>query len=46
MACHEEIENEVGLPELRAAAMQADDEIQDASDRLLNVLTTLDTTRR
>lgn len=46
MACREEIENEVSLPELRAAAMKADDEIQDASDRLLNVLTTLDTTRR
>jgi hypothetical protein len=42
----EKIEQEVGLPELRAAAMQVDEEIQEASDTLLNILTTLDTTRR
>ena len=42
----EEIEQEVGLPELRAAALMADDDIQDAADALLNILAALDTTRR
>jgi len=42
----EEIEQEVGLPELRAAALKADDDIQDAADALLNILAALDTTRR
>ena len=42
----EDIELDIGLPELRAAAMQVDDEIQDAADALLHVLSTLDTTRR
>ena len=42
----EDIELEIGLPELRATAMQADEEIQDAADALLHVLSSLDTTRR
>jgi hypothetical protein len=42
----EEIEQEMHVPELRAAARQVDDEIQDESDTLLNILSSLDTTRR
>lgn len=40
------IELEVGLPALRAAAMAADEEVADGADALMNLLTTLDTTRR
>lgn len=45
-ASRDKIEQDYRLPDLRAAAMQIDDEIQEASDALLNVLTSLDTTRR
>jgi hypothetical protein len=42
----EMIEMEVGLPELRAAAMAADEAVADGADAFMNMLTTLDTTRR
>jgi hypothetical protein len=42
----EEIEQDVGLPALRAAAMAADDAVHDASNTLLTVLSSIDTTRR
>lgn len=42
----DEIAVELGLPQLRAAALQADDSVRDTSDCLLNILSTLDTTRR
>jgi hypothetical protein len=42
----EEIEQELGLPELRAAARQVDEDLQDESGTLLNILSALDTTRR
>jgi hypothetical protein len=42
----EEIAVEVGLPQLHAAALQADQQVQDTANCLLNVLSTLDTTRR
>ena len=46
MVSREQIEMEVGLPQLRASAMAADESIVDASDSLMNLLATLDTTRR
>jgi hypothetical protein len=46
IARREEIEQELGLPELRAAAWQVDEELQDESGTLLNILSALDTTRR
>jgi hypothetical protein len=46
LASRVEIEHECRLPELRAAAMTADEEIEDAAGALLNILSTLDTTRR
>ena len=42
----EEIEQEMGVPELRAVARQVDDELQDESGTLLNIISLLDTTRR
>lgn len=42
----DEIGMELGLPRLRAAAMSADDAVRDTADSLLNVLSSLDTTRR
>lgn len=46
LASRENIELEVGLPELRAAAMAADDAVEDAAGSLLNIISNLDTTRR
>ena len=46
MASRTEIEHECRLPELRAAAMAADEAIEDTAGSLLNILSTLDTTRR
>jgi hypothetical protein len=46
LASRETIEHEVGLPELRAAALAADEDVEDASGGLLNILSNLDTTRR
>jgi hypothetical protein len=46
LASRENIEHEVGLPELRAAAMAADEAVEDASGSLLNIISNLDTTRR
>jgi hypothetical protein len=46
VASREDIEQALGLPELRAAAMRADENIQDAATSLLNILNSLDTTRR
>jgi len=46
MASRAEIEFECHLPELRAAALAADEAIEDAAGSLLNILSTLDTTRR
>ena len=42
----ENIEHEVGLPELRASALKADAEIDEAAGDLLTLLSSLDTTRR
>jgi hypothetical protein len=42
----EEIEQDIGLPALRAAAMRADDAVYDAADTLLTVLSMIDSTRR
>ena len=42
----EEIEQELGVPELRAVALQVDEELQDESGTLLNIISLLDTTRR
>ena len=42
----EAIEHTVGLPELRLAAMRADENIEDAAQELLVILSQLDTTRR
>jgi len=41
-----DVEIECELPELRAAAMAADDEVQETATSLLAILSTLDTTRR
>lgn len=46
MASRTEIEHECRLPELRTAAMAADEAIEDTAGSLLNILSTLDTTRR
>ena len=46
VASRVEIEQECQLPELRSAAMQADEAVEDAAQYLLNVLSGLDTTRR
>ena len=46
MASRAEIEYECHLPELRSAAMAADEAIEDAAGSLLNILSSLDTTRR
>lgn len=46
LASRHEIEQEVGLPKLRAAAMAADEAIEDRAGSLLNILSTLDTTKR
>jgi hypothetical protein len=46
LASRVEIEHECRLPELRALAMAADEAIEDAAGALLNILSTLDTTRR
>jgi len=46
MASRVEIEQECRLPQLRAAAMAADEAVEDVAQNLLNVLSTLDTTRR
>ncbi|GAX24262.1 hypothetical protein FisN_4Lh035 [Fistulifera solaris] len=45
-ASREQIEHYVGLPDLRKTALQADEDIEDAARDLLNLLSTLDTTRR
>jgi hypothetical protein len=42
----EKVEQELGLYELRSAAMKAEEDVQDAADALLNVLSALDTARR
>jgi hypothetical protein len=42
----EKVEQELGLYELRGAAMKAEDDVQDAADALLNILSALDTARR
>ena len=42
----EEIEQEIGVPEFRAVARQVDEELQDESGTLLNIISLLDTTRR
>lgn len=42
----ERVELEIGLPELRAAAMAADDAVEDAAGSLLNILSNLDTAQR
>lgn len=46
LASRADVEEECNLPALRAAAMAADDAIEDSAGSLLNVLSTLDTTRR
>ena len=46
VASREQIELEMGLPALRAAAMAADDAVADAADALMGLLSSLDTTRR
>lgn len=46
LTSREQIELDVALPQLRAAAMAADDDVADAADGFMNLLTTLDTTRR
>lgn len=46
MVDREDIERELHLPALRSAALQADDDVVDAGDTLLNLLSSLDTTRR
>ena len=46
LASRAEIEYDCKLPELRAAALAADEAIEDAAGSLLNILSTLDTTRR
>ena len=46
MASRAEIEHECSLPALRAAAMAADEAVEDAAQTLLNCLSILDTTRR
>ncbi len=45
-ASREQIEHDVGLPDLRKTALQADEDIEEAARELLNLLSTLDTTRR
>lgn len=42
----EMIEKEVGLPELRAAALKSDEDIEDTANELLKLLSFLDTARR
>lgn len=46
MVDREDIETELGLPALRAAALKAEEDVTEAGDTLLNVLSSLDTTRR
>jgi hypothetical protein len=46
IASRAEIEQECSLPALRAAALAADDAVEDAAQALLNCLSILDTTRR
>lgn len=41
----EQIEHDVGLPDLRKTAIQADEDIEEAARELLTLLSTLDTTR-
>ena len=46
IASRADIEHECRLPDLRSAAMVADEAVEDAAQNLLNVLSALDTTRR
>ena len=41
-----DIENESDIRELRRAALEADDLVEDAADSLLNIMSKLDTTKR
>lgn len=42
----EQVEHDVGLPDLRKTAIQAEEDIEEAARELLTLLSTLDTTRR
>ena len=46
MVSRADVEREVDLPGLRAAALAADEAVEDSAQTLLNVLSSLDTTRR
>jgi len=46
VASREQIELEVGLPHLRMVAMASDELVADAADALMNLLSSMDTTRR
>jgi hypothetical protein len=46
VASRHELEQKCRLPELRVAAMAADEAVEDASNNLLNVLSNFDTTNR